>query len=151
MTDGLVAFLRARVDEDESAALGAKGDTSGRWQQDDGPPEDIVLYDKSGKLTMGQARHIARHDPARVLADVAAKRALLADFLAERHYVNDGDCWYTCAAATEERDGGEVCDDSRLGGSCDCGRDERLQRRLHLLALPYAADPGYRPEWAPEA
>lgn len=75
--DDLITRLRAALDDHESAALGAKGDTGGRWTQDDGPPEDIVLYDKSGKLTMGQARHIARHDPAFVLADIAAKRKLL--------------------------------------------------------------------------
>lgn len=83
------------------------------------------------------AQHIALNDPASVLRRCAADRTLLADITAERHLVIDGDCWYTCAAATEERDGGEPCNDARLGEPCDCGRDERVQRRLQLIAESY--------------
>ena len=72
--------------------------------------------------------------PEAVLRRVKADRALLADLLAERHLVVDGDCWFTCTAATEERDGGENCDDDRRGGPCDCGRDTRVERRVRLLA-----------------
>lgn len=145
----LVEFLHARYADHRSAALGAKGDTLGEWEQDDGPPEDIQLYAASGKLTMGQARHISRHDPAYVLADLDAKTALLDDLLAERHHVNDGDCWYTCTAATEERDGGQNCDDNRRGDPCDCGRDERVERRLRILAQPFATHPEYLEGWRP--
>jgi hypothetical protein len=79
-------------------------------------------------------RHMALHDPAAVLRRITAERALMADLLAERHFVNDGDCWYTCRAATEERDGGENCNDAERGKPCDCGRDTRVNRRLRLLA-----------------
>lgn len=37
--------------------------------------DDIVIYDEGGH-TIQQARHIARHDPARVLRDVEAKRRI---------------------------------------------------------------------------
>lgn len=84
-------------------------------------------------------------DPA-VLADLDAKLALLDDLLAERHHVNDGDCWYTCPAATEQRDGGETCDDNRRGGPCDCGRDARVERRLRILAQPFTGHPEYPKE-----
>lgn len=85
-----------------------------------------------------------------VIADFEAKLALLADLTSERHEVVDGDCWYTCAAATEEQDGGETCDDNRRGNPCDCGRDARITRRLRILAQPFAGHPDYRSEeWAP--
>lgn len=79
MSQDIVDFLSARYADHKSAALGAKGTTDGRWTQDDGPPEDIVLYDKCDKLAMGQARHIARHDPAFVLADLDAKEQVLRE------------------------------------------------------------------------
>lgn len=75
--------------------------------------------------------------PEAVLRRCDADRKLIADITAERHLVIDGDCWYTCAAATEERDGGETCDDTRLGEPCDCGRDAQVQRRLRILAEGY--------------
>ena len=79
-------------------------------------------------------RHITLNDPHSVLRRIAAERRLLDDLNSEKHEVVEGDCWYTCAAATEERDGGETCDDSRTGAPCDCGRDARVQRRVRLLA-----------------
>lgn len=85
-----------------------------------------------------------------VVADLDAKLALLDDLTSERHEVVDGDCWYTCAAATEERDGGESCDDDRRGGPCDCGRDARVNRRLAILAQPFAGNLDHKgEEWAP--
>lgn len=96
------------------------------------------------------AEHVVANNPAVILADLDAKLALIDDLLAERHEVVDGDCWYTCAAATEERDGGETCDDGRRGGPCDCGRDARVNRRLAILAQPFAGHPDHKgEEWAP--
>jgi hypothetical protein len=73
--------------------------------------------------------HAARHDPRRVLADVAAKRALLDEALAWEHYEVD-DPWYSCSAApnapAEHRDHG-----------CTCGRDARVRAVLHHLATSY--------------
>jgi len=89
-------------------------------------------------------------EPAAVIAVLDAKLALIDDLLAEQHEVIQGDCWYTCAAATEERDGGETCDDGRHGGPCDCGRDARVRRRLAILAQPFAGHPDHKgEEWAP--
>lgn len=94
-----------------------------------------------------RVRFIVANDPAYVLADLDAKLALLDDWLGERHDVNDGDCWYTCAAATEERDGGETCDETRRGKPCDCGVDVRIQRHLRLLAGPFTDRPDFKAEW----
>lgn len=77
MTTDPLAWVRAEMDAAEEVALGAKGQTLGRWKEDDGPAEDIDLYAASGKLTMGQARHIARHDPAAVLRRIKAERKVL--------------------------------------------------------------------------
>jgi Family of unknown function (DUF6221) len=81
-----------------------------------------------------------------ILATRAAHEALLDDLLAQRHYVCE-DAWYTCAVATEERDGGTTARDD--AGDCDCGRDMEVERRVRLLALAYRHHPGYRDEWRP--
>jgi hypothetical protein len=85
MTD-LVEFLRAALDEDERVARVA---TPGPWRLDAGLrlPEqiDVVSVDYftvCEDLEDTDAAHIARHDPARVLAEVAAKRGLLAELAA---------------------------------------------------------------------
>jgi hypothetical protein len=72
------------------------------------------------------ADHIARHDPARVLADVAAKRALLDDLLAWGHG-DSPDRQRPCART--------VFPDQ----PCDCGRDGRVLGLLRHLAQPYQA------------
>jgi len=82
----LTEFLTARIDEDEAVALAA---TEGPWhangKRDDGEwaadgcrieGAGIIIYDESGH-DEDQAAHIARHDPARVLAECEAKRLLL--------------------------------------------------------------------------
>jgi hypothetical protein len=68
---------------------------------------------------VAEAQHIARHDPARVLAEVAAKRRILDD----------------CASYVDEEG--------------DAVTDGLSWRVVALLAVPYAGNAGYRPEWAP--
>jgi hypothetical protein len=67
---------------------------------------------------------------------VAADRQILDDLIGERHQVVEDD-WYTCPAATVERDGGDCSDENRIGDPCSCGRDERVKRRVRLLAEGY--------------
>lgn len=88
-TVDIVTFLRARLDEDQSIAEAA---TAGPWEVDDEQyAEQIRAADGAspvaGSRWGGEASvfestedavHIARHDPARVLADVVARRAILA-------------------------------------------------------------------------
>src|SRR4051812_20108777 len=83
----LTEFLLARIAEDEESAREA---TSGRWQvaeswagpnavlNDEGHPlavcgATVEGYDKPAT----DAEHIARHDPARVLAECEAKRRIV--------------------------------------------------------------------------
>jgi len=94
----LAAFLAARLGEDEAAAKAAGDDEmewrfdgranppridgapwessfhSGIWNCDD-PGDDCWEFRLRGEST---GDHIARHDPARVLREVEADRALLA-------------------------------------------------------------------------
>jgi hypothetical protein len=76
----LVEFLRARLDEDELDAQAAyDGDGYREW---DIPCTGVVQVaggDLDGLVVAPRnaAIHIASHDPARVLADVAAKRAIV--------------------------------------------------------------------------
>ena len=87
MSDDLIEFLNARLDEDEElvetirsggfpaptwTTEPAKG---GRWEilreADDPTPLGYVTHGRREHV------HIARHDPARVLREVTAKRAIL--------------------------------------------------------------------------
>lgn len=147
----LIEFLLARIHDDECLARMAfadHNDNGPNWSEPWSGAVDLS-GDPSSELLLcndsGVSRHIVNFDPARVLAECEAKRALIADLNAERHEVVE-DCWYTCAAATEDRDGGDCCNDSR-GEDCDCGRDDRVARRLGFLAAVYADHPDYLPEW----
>lgn len=83
--DALITFLRARLDEDERWARAAAADVGATWNPSGGYPEtgpllvtsakdhERVIVDETADVVM----HIARHDPARVLADVAAKRQII--------------------------------------------------------------------------
>lgn len=84
MTD-LADFIRARLDEDEQTARAAK---PGPWRVEEGR-RDLTRWvaneERSleialgyvGNRTQDDAAHIARHDPARVLREVKAKRQML--------------------------------------------------------------------------
>ncbi len=122
-------FIAARLDEDEATARAA---TPGPWEWDGYDREyrsrvsqrvttGTELGDEVGSAGDRDARHIIRHNPARVLREVTAKRALLADFTdelrdAERHQ--------------------------------DVDMIEAYTRLLGVLAAPYSDHPDYRKEWA---
>lgn len=78
-------YLRARLDEEEAQARRAiaEPDDDGVWS-DERPYEHsamvtgagITIYDEGGHSPQ-QAWHIAYWDPARVLAEIAAKRQII--------------------------------------------------------------------------
>ncbi len=75
MTADLIAFLWARLDEDEEVARAA---TQGDWvwsREFVTPPG--YHHRTVGPLEPGDAAHIARHDPSRALAEVEAKRRIV--------------------------------------------------------------------------
>lgn len=82
----LVEFLEARLAEDELTANAAI-DGAADWHVlysyrdiKDGDGRYVVLAD-SRYPTVGQAAHIARHGPARILRQCEAARELIAEFL----------------------------------------------------------------------
>lgn len=141
MTDDLVAFLRARLDEDEQVARAA---VAGPWfaspgrhadaaeyiiDSCPGAAGDIVSqsYGEGGVLGMANANHIARHNPARVLAEVDAKRRFINEYAENR----------------------EAADAEQCPNEWNGGIDMLGSFVLPVLALPYRNHPDYRSEWAP--
>lgn len=60
-----------------------------------------------------------------------------ADVLAELHLRVEGDEGYSCAQARDQDDLWSRVNDLRAAGPCDCGRDERVRRRLEMMAEPH--------------
>ncbi|WP_134667866.1 DUF6221 family protein [Amycolatopsis sp. CFH S0078] len=89
--DDLIAFLHARLDEDEQAARDVPWDRNTQWWTESSPcrwGEPIVhtVWGHGGPIAVmhedasGSDDHIVRHDPARVLRGVEAKRRMVAEF-----------------------------------------------------------------------
>lgn len=144
----LTEFLLARIAEDEAAAQQAGSDTAMRWKRSvdwmgddsngveaDGEQADeyddgVIVYDE-GRPTKAEAEHIARHDPARVLAECEAKRRIVQS----RPLIGLPDL-----------PGGAA------PGTLDALHDEVERQRefvFRLLALPYAGHPDYDETWRP--
>jgi hypothetical protein len=148
----LIAFITARLAEDQETARKAASlcgchPPAPSWTFDDDESggriltagriliEDDAHPDVAHKLRkrwngsyndMFAADHIARHDPARVLREVEAKRRLL------------GQCVTTGP------------DLSFIGSDFHPGDDTELAAfTLALLALPYSDHPDWREEWRP--
>lgn len=134
MSDDLVAFLRARLNEDERTARRA-GD-SFRQVGETGvivATEGDRAEECASAYWAGVAEHIVRHDPARVLREVEAKRGVL-----ELH------------APRERGDGCVVCDDGNDSCGCLSGPNWSYPcDTVKILALPYADHPGYDEGWRP--
>lgn len=144
--DDLVTWLRVQLDEDEQTARDAKGEApteTGVWTLVDNREHragahikvvDPLGYEVTENWEVNSRPwdtlpHIARHDPARVLREVEAKRRILDEIVP---LIDQMD-------AQIESEWG-----SGLGPT---GESDRL---VKLLALPYADRPGYREEWRPE-
>lgn len=127
----LVEFITARLDRDEAAALAASPNTwtVEPWKNEHGV-EFLIVPDGSTSTAAvvprgpANAVHIARHDPARVLREVEAKRALL-----KLH--------------------GPVIDGTQSSWTWFEGSESASDKVCRLLALPYADHPDYQTEWAP--
>lgn len=144
-TDRMLVWLREVMD---AAQADAEAATIGPWHGTEyvagsdygfgagvgtAPGEVDVVghgYEGGGCERVQDARHIARHDPAAVLRRIAADRKLLDDLLTEKHHVLAEDSWYRCSASNRAGDRGNEA-------KCNCGRNERVQRRVRLLAEAY--------------
>ncbi|MEU8473735.1 DUF6221 family protein [Streptomyces hygroscopicus] len=147
--DDLVEFLRARYDEEESLAFSAGRHLSGQldlgwtaagayvWPDgvtaNEKPVVDTALMeDMPGyEVARARARHIAEHDPDRVLREIDAKRKLLALYVEHERMDRE----------TFEAEG----DHARSLVSL---RAAYLDAVRHHAAV-YADRPGYREEWRP--
>jgi hypothetical protein len=123
----LAEFLLARIAEDERVAVDAAA-ASGRerWS-----PGDLVLPAETPPHVRG---HVAAHDPARVLAECAARRRLVL----------------ACRDSRPDRD----FLGARPQGMADFPLNPRDQHQLAalalaLLALPYADHSDFRTQWRP--
>jgi hypothetical protein len=133
----LIEFLQARFDEDAELARQAR-DVGGAPAWD--PAADVLLTSGLANrrrladrgvpdaLKGAVEAHMARHDPARVLREVDAKRAVVQGY--ER--------------ALENRR-------AHPGDLASAGALLALHGAVKHLALPFADHPDYRPEWAPTA
>lgn len=86
-----------------------------------------------------RARHIARHDPATMLADLAAKRRIVEEHRTEEacsYHPKTSEYPFGCTTCHRDPECGYVM----ALGWCDT---------LRLLAQPYANRDGYDPAWAP--
>jgi hypothetical protein len=92
--DDLVTWLRAQLDEDERVARAA---SDWPWEAtisssgEQGDVQGVTSAFEDYCCSAEDAAHIARWDPARVLAEVDAKRQML-DWLAESE-LSDGTTW----------------------------------------------------------
>ena len=145
----LIEFVTARYDEGEQLARHAAHiarEAGTRWVVGPAryvedyefvsihtePPNVIEVagagFDGTGGIHgLVYAEHIARHDPARVLADIAAKRAIVAEYrshLEHREKYGDKETDYSWGART------------------------KLEWICRVLAAPYAEHPDYDPAWA---
>jgi hypothetical protein len=135
----LLAFLKARLDEDEQAARAAAEETGNPvWEysgsdviaEQTGYPGGITYVAVApwdGDVPAPVGNHIARHDPARVLREVEAKRRILTRY----EFVSSH---------------GPAVDHTRAM-DMTTGAQSALRDALRMLALPYTGHEDYREAW----
>ncbi len=124
----LTDFLLARIAEDEAVARLA-ADTEGAEKWATLPPGELPNVDAH----MGTLPHIARHDPARVLAECEAKRRIVE--------LHDVDCYVGTGPDGDDEYFCEGCRTSTIDpADIQCPT-------LRALTLSYADHPDYRDEW----
>ncbi|PTR30604.1 hypothetical protein C8K36_102456 [Rhodococcus sp. OK519] len=130
----LIDFLHARINEDEQTAkeaIESERSGNGTWRaKDDGTGTGLWGYVMSGHypicghdigdVRMAHADHIARHDPARALREVEAKRRVLTRAQELHDDPFDNDLW-----------------------------TEYLTGVLPAMAAAYSNHQDYNPEWTP--
>ncbi len=126
-----VEFMTARLDEDEAAANAANTDQARTpWGDRTIPPTPVEQWGDmvDGYLGGSIGAHCARWGPLRALAEVKAKRDVLARH--EPYRFKHGLMCQQCACL-------------------DCVAEEWPCSDLRALAAVYAGHPDYRQEWVP--
>lgn len=138
MTQTLVQFLRAQLDEDARIARRA-GDTFRQIGE-----TGVIVATEGDRAEecatanwAGIAEHIVVHDPARVLHEIDAKRALIAR--------GGPFCTSDCDQPGNEPMDPDTNWTTPLEHHFDCAAYDAAG----VLALPYADRPGYQEKWRP--
>jgi hypothetical protein len=141
--DDLAAFISARLSEDEAAAAAASDGPWDAWRGRPGlglgqlehgvtlPGQEAGSLASIATASWMDAEHIARHDPARVLREVAAKRAMV-------QYCTD-----ELAGDPEEEHASQYNEGFSAAGRA------MATWVLRDLAATWSDHPDYRAEWAP--
>ncbi len=158
---GIAEFITANLDHDEQVARASAHLDGCDWTTSPAKRGFATVTGYDGALCESDAAdahlmheatsvHIALHDPARALRQVAAGRRILAEVMGWGHHYNDDDCWYSCglAVAPGETEPGSGCHNDDHIGRCTCGLEARRMRVLGPLASTYADRDGYDPAWA---
>lgn len=124
--DDLIAFLRARLDEDQAAI---RTWAAACWHLE-------ACEDTGG--------YLERFDEERMLAEVGAKRKLL-----DEHQPVAVTYWHVPMCATCIDPAADPIDDPLGSGGPWTPNAEYPCRTVRLLAAPYADHDGYREEWRP--
>lgn len=166
MTDDIVAFIRARLDEDEAMArVTTPVPVFGEWKaaqakhpRSEDEPISIVQgrdehqpdyegYSSGNPVIVTGAgwpdepdneanlRHIARHDPARVLRGVEAKRRMIDEIFRYEECI-DGE-WGCCHEA-----------EAIAAGECK-RNNRRIIPALKIIASEWSDHADYREGWKP--
>lgn len=121
---GITEFLKARIGEDEAAAKDVASEPAGpKWGNYFKEVLGASPVEGVGDMSTSEyAAHVARHDPARVLAECAAKRAIIRI----------------------------AADQIRLGQEAGLWKnwEDMATQNLSAIASVYADHPDYQQEWA---
>ena len=152
--DDLVRWLGEQLDEDERTARDASADGDGRWSYVETRGGDHKVVDSLGYTITGHydieaqpyfcEPHIARHDPARVLREIDAKRQVLTGYTKTVERVEELD-----ALRERLKARGQDVFMTEMDRASAIHKRDVLHGVLQILALPYADRPGYREEWRP--
>lgn len=136
MTDDIAAFIRARLDEDEEIAKGAAYVHGELWAS--APDHVTYIYN-----TKSETDHVVRHDPARVLRGVDAKRRIVGShhpnqpadewYWTQRECADCGHFWHRITPRPPQPE---------IGLEVGCPT-------LRALASEWSTHPDYRQEWTP--
>lgn len=146
---GLAEWLEAQIAEDERIAREVpeqyrqwectefddemrNGEMRRVWMLDTGR---ATVEDGFEGLNPSDLRHIARHDPARVLAECNAKRRIIAEaFLYEAKIDSEWGCCHTA--------------EQIQAGECPETPPDEIEM-LRALASAFEGRPGYQETWKP--
>jgi len=128
--DDLAAFITARLDEEaaEASLIGGGGFPAPKWTTEPSRSGSWVVLRETddatpiGYISVGrnEHEHITRHDPARALREVAAKRIIVRGITAALPLLPYGDPAY----------------------------QDALLHILRTMAAVWSDHPDYRAEWA---